>query len=343
VKHHIDAPGPGIKQAAYRIPHSEKETVRQYITENLEKGIIRPSNSPWSSPVLLVMKKDGTKRFCIDYRKLNAVTKKDIFPIPRVDDILDRLDGMKYFTKLDLISGYYQIEMDEESKEKTAFITEEGSFEYNVMPFGLTNAPATFQRLMTLVLVGLNWKICLVYIDDILIFSATFEQHLKDIQQVFDRLHDANLKLKLSKCEFAFSSTIYLGHTISSNGVSTDPDQVAAIARWTPERVTDILDIRKFLGLTGYYRRFIQDYSRIAAPLTDCLKKGVTIKVNTKFKQAFNRLKTSILSAPILTYPKWNIPFILQCDASDIGLGSVLTQFHNEREHPIAFYLNGFL
>ena len=340
VKHHIDAPGPGIKQAAYRIPHSEKETVRQYIEENLEKGIIQPSNSPWSSPILLVAKKDGSKRFCVDYRKLNAMTKKDIFPIPRVDDILDRLDNMKYFTKLDLISGYYQIEMDEESKEKTAFITEEGSFEYNVMPFGLTNAPSTFQRLMNLVLSGLNWKICLVYIDDILIFSTDFGKHLNDIQLVFNRLHNAKLKLKASKCEFAFSSTTYLGHTISNKGVSTD--KVAAIAKWTPERITNISDIRKFLGLTGYYRRFIQNYSRIAAPLTDCLKKDATMIINGKFKRAFNRLKTAIISAPILVYPKWNIPFVLQCDASDVGLGSVLTQYHHNSEHPIAYYSRRF-
>jgi predicted aspartyl protease len=181
VTHKIYTDGPPQKQRPYWTPISQKAYVSKYIQESLEAGIIRPSSSPWSSPILLVQKKDGTKRFCVDYRKLNSATKKDVYPIPRIEDVLERLNEMNYFTTLDLIQSYYQIAVADEDKEKTAFVTEEGSYEYNVMPFGLTNAPATFQRLMNLVLAGLNWKMCLVYIDDILIFSRTFEEHTEHI------------------------------------------------------------------------------------------------------------------------------------------------------------------
>jgi hypothetical protein len=342
VKHSIVTNGPPIKQRPYRTPHSEKETVRQYIQDSLEKGIISPSSSPWSSPILLVNKKDGTKRFCVDYRKLNSITKKDIFPIPHIEDILERLNGMKFFTKLDLVTSYYQIAVEDNAKEKTAFVTEEGAFEYNVMPFGLTNAPATFQRLMNLVLAGINWKMCLVYIDDILIFSKTFDQHIADIRVVFDRLRKANLKLKLSKCEFGFSSTVYLGHTISEHGVSMDPEKVAAIAKWKPNHIRDVSNVRTFLGMTGYYRRFVPGYSKIAAPLTDLLKKDVEFKMHEPAVAAFNKLKTAIMSAPVLAYPRWYLPFVLQTDASGLGLGAVLTQFYDEEEHPVAYYSKRF-
>lgn len=338
VKHDIVTTAPPIKQRPYRVAHSEKEFVSQYISEGLKNGIIRKSNSPWSSPILLVQKKDGTKRFCVDYRQLNAATKKDIFPIPLVDDILERLDGMKYFSKFDLVTSYYQIEMEEEAKEKTAFVTEEGSFEYNVMPFGLTNAPATFQRLMNLVLAGINLQMCLVYIDDILVFSRTFEQHLKDIRVVFDRLRIANLKLKFSKCEFAQPKTVYLGHTIGANGVETDPDKISVIQKWQPEHLIDIAAVRSFLGLTGYYRRFIKNYAQIAAPISDLLRKNKPLVVDDSVREAFIKLRDAVCSAPVLAYPKWNTPFVLQCDASNKGIGVVLTQYYGDQEHAIAYF-----
>jgi hypothetical protein len=342
VKHDIITDGQPIKQQPYRIPHSEKQYVHDYIQDGLKSGIIRPSNSPWSSPILLVAKKDGTKRFCVDYRLLNAATKKDIYPIPLVDDVIEKLAGMKYFSKLDLITSYYQIEVEEDAKEKTAFITEEGSFEYNVMPFGLTNAPSTFQRLMNLVLAGINHQMCLVYIDDILIFSQTFAQHLSDLRSVFARLRAANLKLKMSKCEFGANKTVYLGHTISSTGVATDPEKIDKIKKWEPEHLLNIEKVRSFLGLTGYYRKFIKNYADITAPLSNLLRKEQEFVIGDSVRQSFVALRNAVIDAPVLAYPRWDVEFVIQCDASNQGLGAVLSQYYDEEEHPIAYYSRRF-
>ncbi len=342
VQHRIYTDGPPRKQRPYPTPTSQKAFVSKYIEESLAAGIIRPSCSPWSSPILLVDKKDGTKRFCVDYRGLNAATKKDVYPIPRVEDVLERLNGMRYFTTLDLVQSYYQIAIAEEDKEKTAFITEEGAFEYNVMPFGLTNAPATFQRLMHLVLAGLNWKMCLVYIDDILIFSRTFDEHMSHLRQVFDRLRAANLKLKPAKCRFAFNNTIYLGHNIGVDGVTPDPAKVEAINRISIDKWRDVSDVKTFLGMTGYYRRFIRGYADIAAPLTELLKKDAKFVVDKHVRRAFKRLKEALVNAPVLAYPRHEVPYVLQVDASNYGMGGVLTQFYNGEEHPIAYFSRKF-
>lgn len=226
VKHRIDTGDhPPLRQRPYRVAEQQRSIIEEHITDMLNRGTIQPSTSPLASPIILVKKKDGTDRFVVDYRRLNSVTRKDSFPLPRIDDALDALNGTKWYGCLDLMSGYWQVEMEPESREHTAFISHSGLFELLVVPFGLTSAPSTFSRLMEYVLRNLTYKICLIYLDDILIYSRTFEEHLTNLRQVFDRLRHANLKLKPSKCNFACQKVTYLGHGISSAGVSPDEDK----------------------------------------------------------------------------------------------------------------------
>jgi len=293
VKHEIHVDSIPIKSRPLsKLSPSERKEIDDFVDAMLKSQQVRPSSSPWSSPVLLVKKKDGTKRFCIDYRKLNAVTKKDVYPLPRIDDALNHLKNMKYFTILDLISGYYQIPIREEDKEKTAFITHSGLYEFNVMPFGLTNAPATFQRLMNVTLAGLNWKICLVYIDDILIFSQTMDEHMIRLHNVFDRLRLSNLKVKPSKCKFAFFETNYLGHIISEKGIRPDPEKIRAICDWHEDKIKiNVKQVRSFLGICNYYRRFVRNFAQVARPLTELLKKDSDFNWTAQCSHAFNELK----------------------------------------------------
>ncbi|CAF5204104.1 unnamed protein product, partial [Rotaria magnacalcarata] len=216
----------------FRYAPARKQIIEENLKDMLDQGIISPSTSPWASPVILAPKKDGTLRFCVDYRKLNSVTIRDAYPIPRIDDTLDSLQEAKFVSTLDLRSGYWQVEMDKNSREKTAFVTHKGLFEFNVMPFGLTNAPATFQRLMDIVLAGLKWQCCLVYIDDVVIFSPTFEQHIVDLEKVFQALQSANLTLKASKCQFCRREMRYLGHIITQNGIKPDPDLIKSVTNF---------------------------------------------------------------------------------------------------------------
>ena len=230
MQHHIDTNGASpTRQQARRVPLPCRETVKALLQEMLEKRIISPSKSPWASPIVLVTKKDGSTRFCVDYRKINAVTRKDAYPIPRVDDTLNTLSGSSWFSTIDLKSGYWQVEMAPDDREKTAFCTQEGLFEFNVMPFGLCNAPATFQRLMDCVLAGLQWSSCLVYIDDIIIIGRSFDEHLHHLQQVLDRLKSAGLKIQPSKCHFLQQKVKFLGHIVSSEGVSPDPSKTSKV------------------------------------------------------------------------------------------------------------------
>ena len=256
------------RQTARRLPFAVRQEVAQQLKEMQDSNVIQPSNSPWASPIVLVRKKDGTLRICVDYRKLNSITKSDKFPLPRIDDLLDQLGKSKYFSTLDLAAGFWQIRMSNSSKEKTAFITQNGLFEFQVMPFGLTNAPAVFQRLMQRVISDLNPPegpdFVGVYIDDLLTSSRTFEEHLDHLSRVMSRLRRANLKLKLSKCHFVRPRVEYLGHVISSAGLSPNPKQVAAVSNYPqPQSLTQV---RQFLGLTSYYRRFIGQFAKIAAP-----------------------------------------------------------------------------
>ena len=324
-----------IKQAAYRVSQPQRVEIEKHISNMLDQDIISVSSSPWSSPVVLVKKKDGTTRFCVDYRKLNAVTRKDSFPLPRIDDALDALSGSSYFTTLDLQSGYHQVAMDPSSKDKTAFITHAGLYEFNVMSFGLTNAPPDFQRLMSRVLHGLEWKTCLIYIDDIIIFSSSFEEHLNRLCLVFSRLREAGLKLKPSKCHFARNSVAFLGFVVSSEGILPDLSKLDAVRSFP--KPSCVKDVRSFLGLCNYYRRFVHGFAKIASPLNHLTRKQVDFVWSPECEKAFQELKERLCSPPVLAYPDFSQPFHLYTDASQHALGYVLGQIREGREHVIAY------
>ena len=324
-----------IKQAVRRVPIHLRDESRQEVDKMLKSGIIEPSSSPWASPVVLVRKKDGTIRFCIDYRRLNQITKKDSYPLPRIDESLDSLGRARYFTTLDLASGYWQIALDDEAKEKSAFCTPQGLFQFTVMPFGLTNAPATFQRLMERVLAGLQWQTCLVYIDDIVLFSATIDDHLVQLQRVFDRLKDAGLKLKPKKCYLFRRKVKYLGHVVSADGIETDPDKVSAVQNWP--RPQNVRDVRSFVGFCSYYRRFLPEFAAEAKPLIKLTEKQVPFQWNDEQEQAWLKMKTLLTQSPILAYPHPGETFILDTDASDVGIGAVLSQEINGEERVICY------
>ena len=329
IRHAITTFGPPIRQPIRRLPVALRKTVQEEVQKMLKNKVIRPSTSPWSSPIIMVWKKDGSWRFCIDFRKLNSVTHKDAYPLPRIDETLESLAGPTIFSTLDLASGYWQVELEEPDKEKTAFSTTEGHFEFNVMPFGLTNAPSRFQRLMACVLSGLTSEQCLIYIDDIIIFSATFCEHLVRLRKVFQRIQDAGLKLKASKCRFVQPKVCYLGNIVSADGVEPDPAKIQAVINYPVP--TNVKELRQFLGLANYYRRFVQDYSRIASALFKLTQKTVHQSFNRTEQciVAFEELKKKLTTPPILTFPRFDREFLLATDASDSAIGAVLSQVHD--------------
>ena len=287
-------------------------------------------------PNRLSAEEDGSLRFCVDYRKLNDVTRKDAYPLPRIDDTLNALAGSQMFSTIDLVSGYWQVEVDEVDRPKTAFCTTEGLFQLRVMPFGLCNAPATFQRLMDLVLSGLQWSQCLVYLDDIIVLGKTFDDHLLNLAAVFDRLRDAGLKLKPSKCAFFRRQVQYLGHVISREGVAADPTKIEKVANWpTP---TSTREVQQFLGFASYYRRFIRDFAQIAKPLHRLTERGSSFRWNDDCQVAFDTLRKLLTSAPVLAYPDFDCKFILDMDASDSGIGAVLSQINSEGHECVIAY-----
>ncbi|GBO17450.1 Transposon Ty3-I Gag-Pol polyprotein [Araneus ventricosus] len=327
---------PPIKQYPRRLPLARKEEADNLVKEMVDNGIIEESSGPWASPIVLVRKKDGSTRFCVDYRKLNEITKKDSYPLPRIDDTLDALNGSQWFTTLDLKSGYWQIEIRPEDREKTAFTTRQGLWQFKVMPFGLCNAPATFERLMETVLRGLSSEVCLVYLDDIIIVGRTFEEHLNNLRKVFQRLQKANLKLNPKKCRFFQREVAYLGHVISAEGVKTDPEKIKAVVDWP--RPDKIHDLRSFLGLCTYYRRFVRNFSTIARPLHKLTEAKSNFNWTDECEKSFNSLKQALTSYPILTYPRTDKDFILDTDASNEGIGAVLSQNTGNEERVIAYF-----
>lgn len=290
----------------------------------LKQGIIQPSASPFNSPVLLVRKKDQSWRFCVDYRYLNALTVKTAFPIPVFEQLMDELYGARYFSTLDLLSGYHQIRLREGEEPKTAFSTHVGHYEFKVVAFGLTGAPGTFQGAMNTTLKPLLRKCAIVFFDDILIYSKTFEEHLEHLTQVFTLLAKDQWHIKLSKCKFAQQQIVYLGHVISEHGVATDPTKLEAVSSWPVP--TSAKDLRSFLGFSGFYRRFIRNYAVIAKPLTVLLKKNSLFVWTSEHDTAFQSLKTSLCSAPILALPDFSKQFCIETDASKYGVGAVLLQ-----------------
>ena len=357
LKHKIvlEDPAP-FKQPHRRIPPGMYEEVRQHLKEMLEAGVIRESESPFSSNIVLVKKKDGTLRFCIDWRQLNAKTRSDAYSLPRFDDIVDSLSGSVYFSKLDLRSGYWNVHLEEEDKPKTAFSCGNlGFYEWNRLGFGLKNAPSCFQRLMEKCMGDLHLQECLVFLDDLLIFSKTFSEHLDRLNSCFSRLAQHGLKLKPSKCELFKSSVVYLGHVISREGISTDPDKISAVISWPEPQ--NLKQLRQFLGFTGFYRRYVKNYSKIVEPLNRLLQGHVTNgqagqrkKTCKKPKvkpgrwmwgeaqqQSFEKLKQCLTSSPVLGYAQFDIPFTVRTDASCDGLGAVLYQQQDGKERVIAY------
>ncbi|WVZ80632.1 LOW QUALITY PROTEIN: hypothetical protein U9M48_028091 [Paspalum notatum var. saurae] len=303
--------------------------------ELLGKGFIRPSSSPWAFPVLFVDKKDGSRRMCVDYRALNDVTIKNKYPLPRIDDLFDQLQGACVFSKIDLRSGYHQMKIRPSDIPKTAFITRFGLYEYTVLSFGLTNAPAYFMNLMNKVFMEYLDKFVVVFIDDILIYSKTEEEHEEHLRLVLQKLRDHKLYAKLSKCEFWLDQVPFLGHIVSKGGIMVDPSKISSVMDWKVPEV--VKEVRGFLGLAGYYRRFIESFSGIAKPMTSLLEKGVPFIWTKERQAAFDELKKRLTTAPVLTLPDLTKSFTVYCDASKEGLGCVLMQEGKLRKHEVNY------
>lgn len=329
-----------IQTKSYRFPECHKKEVENQMHKMLEQNIIQPSNSPWSSPIWVVPKKADASgqrkwRVVIDYRKLNDITIGETYPIPQITEILDQLGKSQYFTTLDLASGFHQIKVSADDGPKTAFSVPQGHFQFTRMPFGLKNAPSTFQKLMNTCLSGLQGSRCFVYLDDIVVYSPDLQSHIQNLSAVFDRLRNYNLKLQCDKCEFLCKEVAYLGHLINKDGVKPNPEKIRAVTDFPIPRCPK--DIKSFLGLVSYYRRFIPDFSKTAKPLTALLKKDVSFHWKNEQQLAFEILKKSLVTAPILAYPDFTKPFVLTCDASNYAISAILSQGPIGKDQPIAY------
>ena len=340
-----------VRQRYRRIPPADYDAVKAHIRMLLETQVIRESSSPYASPIVLVKKKDGSLRMCVDYRQLNSRTRKDAFPLPRIEESLDALSGAHWFSTLDLASGYNQVPVAEQDKMKTAFCTPFGLFEFNRMPFGLCNAPSTFQRLMERMFGAQHFQSLLLYLDDVVVFSATVDEHVSRLDAVLSRLQRENLRVKLEKCEFFKTEVKYLGHVISKGGVATDPDKISAVAKWAPPK--HVTELRSFLGFASYYRRFVNGFASLAAPLHRLVSELIGTKKRAPSKRAlaeawtdecnksFLELRARLVAAPVLAYADFSRPFILEIDASYSGLGAVLSQEQDGQVRPVAYASRG--
>ncbi len=340
IKHDIDVGSHvPVKQNAYRVNPVKRALMKQETQYLLEHNLAVPSASPWCSPCLLVPKPDGTSRFCTDYRKVNALTKADSFPLPRMEDCVDRVGNAKFMTKLDLLKGYWQVPLTERASEISAFATPDVFLQYRVMAFGLRNAGATFQRLMSIVLSDVSN--CEAYLDDVVCYADTWEDHLKTLNDVFKCLRNANLTLNLSKCEFGCATVTYLGKEVGNGQVCPLNSKIQVILDFPVPKTRK--ELRRFLGMTGYYRCFCKNFSDVASPLTGLLRKAVSFKWSSECQSSFEALKTLLCSAPVLAAPCFEKPFLLEVDASGTGAGAILLQTDAAGlNHPISFFSKKF-
>jgi len=336
IQHRIDTQDNApFRQSLRPQPRAHLPVIDQLLNDMQQQGVIEPCTSEWASNIVLVKKKDGSVRFCVDYRKLNLLTKKDAYPLPRIDRCLDTLAGSVWYSTFDLRSGFHQVAMDPRDVNKTTFVCHRGTFRFPKMPFGLCNAPSSFQRLMDIVLTGLNYEICLAYLDDIILYSNDLASHMERLERLLFRLREANLKLKPSKCSLLQKQVHFLGFTVSQEGVGTDPEKVAAIRSWpTPQ---NLRQSRAFIGLCQYYRRFVPNFSEIAAPLHALTKKGARFYWSPECEAAFTTLKSALSEAPVLALPDDDSEYILDCDASNRAIGAVLSQVQDGIERPICY------
>jgi hypothetical protein len=341
VDHKIELlPGANPEDLGYtglwKLSTEEFDIARQYITENLQKGFIEPSGAPWAPPILFALK-DGSLRFCVDYRKLNAMTKKDQYPLPLIDETLARIAKAKIFTKIDIRQAFHRIRISPECEDLTTFRTRYGAYKYKVMPFGLTNGPATFQRFIKNTLMGYLDDFCSAYIDDILIFSETPEEHEIHVRRVLERLREAGLQADLKKCEFHVTKTKFLGFVISTEGIRPDPRKLDVVRHW--ERPTTVKEVQSFLGFCNFYRRFVREYGRIARPLTNLTKKGVPFAWTEDCQRAFEDLKLRLLAEPVLAHFQYRRPTRVETDASQGVVAGVLSQLQDDGQwHPVAYF-----
>lgn len=323
-----------VKIPPRRIPLGLREEAEKIVKDMQQKGVIRESISSWSSPIVLVKKKDGKLRFCVDYRELNKITVKDAYPLPRINDILDTLGGAAFYSTLDLTSGYWQMEVDEKDRCKTAFSYGRGLYEFNVLPFGVCNGPASFQRLMEEILGDCVGKICSVYFDDLIVYGKNEEEHLKNLQTVLMKFRKAGMKIRPDKCELFRDNVKFLGHMVSKDGIFMDPAKVKAIINWAAP--TNLKELETFLGTCMYYKIYIKNFSEIVAPLTKLTRKNEAFRWGVECKKAFEEIKKCMTTSPVLAYPVIGIPFVLDTDASNSGLGAVLSQEIDGKERIIA-------
>ncbi|CAM4637279.1 unnamed protein product [Lepidochelys kempii] len=328
---------PPIRCSPFRVAGKTAQDLEREVRDMLALGVIQPSASPWASLVVLVPKKDGSVRFCVDYRKLKAITVSDAYPMPRPDELLDKLGGARYLTTMDLTKGYWQVPLDADARLKSAFITPLGLYEFLTLPVGLKGAPATFQRLVDQLLRGME-SFAVAYIDDICVFSQTWEDHVSQVRQVLDRLQGAGLTVKAEKCKVGMAEVSYLGHRVGSGRLKPEPAKVEAIRDWPAPHTKK--QVQAFIGLAEYYRRFVPHFSAIATPITELCKKGKPDKVvwTEQCQVAFRALKEALVSGPVLANPDFDKPFVVFTDASNTGLGAVLMQEDEKGErHPIVY------
>jgi hypothetical protein len=324
-----------IKQAPRRTPVAFMNEDKEALSKMLKQGTIRPSTSPWASPIVFVRKRNGKVRVCVDYRKVNAITEKDAYPLPRIADCLDSIAGSVLFSTMDITAAYNQVPVKEADIPKTAFITKHGLYEFVTMPFGLCNAPATFQRLMELTLQGLQWTKCLIYLDDVVVFSATHEEHIQRLKEVLERLKTSGLKLSPEKCHFFQPSVTFLGHVVSSEGIKPDPQNIVKLIDWPVPK--SVRDVRAFLGFANYYRKYVKNFSTRAKTMTSLTKKNHTFQWTTDCQREFEDLKQALTSSDVMSSPTPDGTFILDTDASQDGIGAVLSQIQDGKERVIAY------